>query len=159
SPSRRPAVRRNQPGAGQVGARAARADRLRARAAAPDLAHARRHREDHRIPRCRRTLPVARRRLHSERALIVAHFVPDGLPSSIQHYIGGEFVDSASGATFDVLDPVTNQTYATAAAGQKADIDRAVNAATTAFRSGPWPGLAPRARARILNHIADAVQA
>ena len=41
-----------------------------------------------------------------------------------------KFVDSVDGATFDVLDPVSNQTYVTAAAGQAEDIDRAVAAAT-----------------------------
>jgi 5-carboxymethyl-2-hydroxymuconic-semialdehyde dehydrogenase len=86
------------------------------------------------------------------------HFVPEGLPTSIRHFMDGEFVDSVSGKTFDVLDPVSNQTYATAAAGQKEDIDLAVAAATHAFTDGPWPGLAPRARARILGRIADAVE-
>ena len=89
----------------------------------------------------------------------MTHYIPEGLPSKLQHFIGGEFVDSVSGATFDVLDPVSNQTYATAAAGQKEDIDLAVAAATKAFREGSWPTLAPRARARILNRIADAVEA
>ncbi|AXB43445.1 5-carboxymethyl-2-hydroxymuconate semialdehyde dehydrogenase [Amycolatopsis albispora] len=87
------------------------------------------------------------------------HHVPGGLPSKIQHYIGGELVDSLSGKTFDVLDPVSNQTYVTAAAGQAEDVDRAVAAARRAFTEGPWPGLLPRARARVLNKIADAVQA
>jgi 5-carboxymethyl-2-hydroxymuconic-semialdehyde dehydrogenase len=86
------------------------------------------------------------------------HHVPEGLPDTIQHFIGGKFVDSVSGATFDVLDPVTNQTYVTAAAGQAEDIDRAVAAATDAFQNGPWPRMRPRARARILNKIADLVE-
>jgi 5-carboxymethyl-2-hydroxymuconic-semialdehyde dehydrogenase len=90
---------------------------------------------------------------------VAKHFVPQGLPTSIRHFIDGKFVDSVSGKTFDVLDPVSNQTYATAAAGQKEDIDLAVAAATRAFKDGPWPGLAPRARARILGRIADAVEA
>jgi 5-carboxymethyl-2-hydroxymuconic-semialdehyde dehydrogenase len=84
---------------------------------------------------------------------------PDGLPSRIQHYIDGHFVDSVGGETFDVLDPVTNQNYATAAAGQRADVDAAVEAASRAFRTGPWPRMKPRERARILNRIADAVEA
>jgi 5-carboxymethyl-2-hydroxymuconic-semialdehyde dehydrogenase len=87
------------------------------------------------------------------------HFVPAGLPTGIRHYIDGEFVDSIGGQTFDVLDPVSNEVYATAAAGQKEDIDLAVAAATRAFKDGPWPGLVPRARARILGRIADAVEA
>ncbi|GHD08400.1 5-carboxymethyl-2-hydroxymuconate semialdehyde dehydrogenase [Zhihengliuella salsuginis] len=87
------------------------------------------------------------------------HFVPEDLPTRIQHYIGGQFVDSVGGETFEVLDPVTNQTYATAASGQKADIDAAVAAATEAFENGPWPRMKPRQRANILNKIADAVVA
>ena len=87
------------------------------------------------------------------------HFVPENLPTSIQHYIGGKFVDSINGETFEVLDPVTNTTYATAAAGQKADIDAAVAAATQAFKTGPWPTMSPRARAKVLYKIADAVVA
>ncbi|WP_312182452.1 5-carboxymethyl-2-hydroxymuconate semialdehyde dehydrogenase [Arthrobacter sp.] len=87
------------------------------------------------------------------------HYVPENLPTHIQHFINGEFVDSINGATFDVLDPVTNQNYATAAAGQKEDIDAAVAAAREAFANGPWPKMKPRERARILNKIADAVEA
>jgi 5-carboxymethyl-2-hydroxymuconic-semialdehyde dehydrogenase len=89
----------------------------------------------------------------------MAHHVPTGLPDHIQHYIDGAFVDSVDGDTFDVLDPVTNQTYTTAAAGKKADIDLAVAAATRAFTDGPWPRMKPRERARVLNKIADAVEA
>ena len=90
---------------------------------------------------------------------VATHHVPDGLPDRIQHYINGSFVDSVGGETFEVLDPVSNQTYVTAAAGQKADIDAAVAAATVAFNEGPWPRMKPRERARILNRIADLVEA
>ena len=90
---------------------------------------------------------------------MATHHIPDGLPSSIRHYIDGRFVDSVDGDTFDVLDPVSNENYATAAAGKKADIDLAVAAATRAFVDGPWPRMLPRARARILGRIADAVEA
>jgi 5-carboxymethyl-2-hydroxymuconic-semialdehyde dehydrogenase len=89
----------------------------------------------------------------------MTHHVPSGLPTRIQHYIDGQFVDSTDGDTFDVLDPVTNETYTTASAGKKADIDLAVAAATRAFKSGPWPRMKPRERARVLNKIADAVEA
>ena len=87
------------------------------------------------------------------------HYVPQDLPTHIQHYINGKFVDSVGGATFDVLDPVSNNNYATAAAGQKEDIDLAVSAAREAFTNGPWPRMKPRERARVLNRIADAVEA
>src|SRR5690606_11639477 len=67
--------------------------------------------------------------------------------------------DSVDGSTFDVLDPVTNETYIQASAGTKADIDLAVAAATRAFVDGPWPRMKARERARVLNRIADEVEA
>ena len=82
-----------------------------------------------------------------------------GIPGKIEHFIGGRHVPSTSGATFDVADPVSNTVYAQAAAGDATDIDRAVAAAREAFQAGPWPGLAARARAKILNRIADGIEA
>jgi 5-carboxymethyl-2-hydroxymuconic-semialdehyde dehydrogenase len=81
------------------------------------------------------------------------------IPDKIEHYIGGRHVPSASGATFGVADPVSNQVYAQAAAGGPEDVDRAVAAARAAFDSGPWPGMAARARARVLDRIADGIEA
>jgi 5-carboxymethyl-2-hydroxymuconic-semialdehyde dehydrogenase len=89
----------------------------------------------------------------------VARHLPPGLPDRIRHFIDGEWADSIDAATFDVLDPVSNQTYITAAAGGPADIDRAVAAARRAFTEGPWPRLLARERASVLNRIADAVAA
>ncbi|AEG44431.1 5-carboxymethyl-2-hydroxymuconate semialdehyde dehydrogenase [Isoptericola variabilis] len=83
---------------------------------------------------------------------------PEGLPDRIRHYVDGESVDSLGGETFDVLEPVTNQTYVQAAAGQKADVDRAVAAARRAFVEGPWPRMLPRERSRVLHRIADIVE-
>jgi 5-carboxymethyl-2-hydroxymuconic-semialdehyde dehydrogenase len=83
---------------------------------------------------------------------------PENLPKFLPHHIGGEEVESISGSTFDVADPVSNQPYATAAAGQAEDIDRAVQAARKAFADGPWPTMTARARAKILNSIGDAVE-
>jgi 5-carboxymethyl-2-hydroxymuconic-semialdehyde dehydrogenase len=90
---------------------------------------------------------------------VTERHVPDDLPSHLRHFIDGRFVDSISGSTFDVLDPVTNQVYATAAAGRGEDIDLAVEAATRAFTEGPWPRLKARERARVLGRVADAVEA
>jgi 5-carboxymethyl-2-hydroxymuconic-semialdehyde dehydrogenase len=87
-----------------------------------------------------------------------ARHVPEGLPEHLQHYIDGERRDSAGGETFEVLNPVTNTPYATAAAGQAADVDAAVRAAGRAFTDGPWPTMVPRARARVLDRIADLVE-
>lgn len=85
-------------------------------------------------------------------------FTVADLPDKVGHYIGGEWVDSVDGATFEVLNPVTNQPYLRAAAGKSVDIDRAVAAARDAFVSGPWPRMVPRERARVLHRIADIVE-
>jgi betaine-aldehyde dehydrogenase len=47
--------------------------------------------------------------------------------------VGGEPVDAAEGATFEVVNPATGRTIATAPLGGKADVDRAVAAARRAF--------------------------
>jgi 5-carboxymethyl-2-hydroxymuconic-semialdehyde dehydrogenase len=84
---------------------------------------------------------------------------PDGIPSTLRHYIGGELVDSIGGATLDVTDPVTYTTYTTVAAGGAADIARAVAAARTAFLESGWPELPARQRSERLRAIADAIVA
>ena len=83
---------------------------------------------------------------------------PDNLPEKILHYINGEFVESLDGDEFEVLDPVTDETYITAASGKSADIDRAVAAAKDAFDNGPWARALPRERSRVLHKIADIVE-
>jgi len=88
----------------------------------------------------------------------VNQHIPSDLPKRIQHYIDGKPMESASGKAFDVLDPVSNETYAQAAAGQKEDIDLAVTAARRAYTEGPWPRMLPRERARVLSRIADIVE-
>jgi 5-carboxymethyl-2-hydroxymuconic-semialdehyde dehydrogenase len=81
------------------------------------------------------------------------------LPEEIRHFIGGRHVPSVSGGTFGVAGPVSNREYARAAAGGADDVEAAVEAAAGAFARGPWPGMAARARARVLNRIADGIEA
>lgn len=50
-----------------------------------------------------------------------------------QFYINGAWVDPVVPATIDVIDPSTEQVFATISAGSKADADRAVAAAKAAF--------------------------
>ena len=88
----------------------------------------------------------------------MTHRAPAGIPDRIRHVIDGRDVDSVGGETFDVLDPVTNEVYVQAAAGQRADVDLAVAAARRAFTDGPWPNLLPRQRSRVLHRIADLVE-
>ncbi len=88
-----------------------------------------------------------------------SHDAPPGLPGRLDHFVAGAWTPSADGATFGVTDPVTNRTYAEAAAGGAADVDRAVAAAHRAFTDGPWPGLAARERARVLTRSSAAASA
>jgi 5-carboxymethyl-2-hydroxymuconic-semialdehyde dehydrogenase len=80
-------------------------------------------------------------------------------PPILDHFIGGRHMTSADGAAFEVADPVTNRPYAMVAAGGPKDVDRAVSAARRAFTDTPWPTWPGRARARILNKIADGIEA
>ncbi|MHB1784960.1 MAG: 5-carboxymethyl-2-hydroxymuconate semialdehyde dehydrogenase [Acidimicrobiales bacterium] len=82
-----------------------------------------------------------------------------GLPSHLQHYIGGKHVESVDGRTFTTADPVTNRPYADVAAGGPGDIDLAVAAARRAYCEGPWAEMPARSRAQILHRIADAIEA
>src|SRR5262245_23848964 len=72
--------------------------------------------------------------------------------------IGGKWVDSQSGKTFDTQNPATGETICRVAEGDKADIDLAVKAARKAFESGPWGKMNPADRGRLLNKLADAIE-
>ncbi|CAI0628955.1 unnamed protein product [Linum tenue] len=72
-------------------------------------------------------------------------------------FIGGEFVDSVSGKTFETIDPRTGETIARVSEGDKEDIDLAVGAARRAFDHGPWPRLPGAARAKIMHKFADLI--
>ncbi|MGH2477246.1 MAG: aldehyde dehydrogenase family protein [Candidatus Limnocylindrales bacterium] len=73
--------------------------------------------------------------------------------------IGGESVEAADGGTFDVVNPATGRTIATAPLGGRADVDRAVTAARAAFdeRKG-WPSWAAGKRGRSLAKLADLIK-
>ena len=80
-------------------------------------------------------------------------------PSTSRMVIGGESVDAADGQTFDVVNPATGQTVATAPLGGRADVDRAVAAAQAAFdeRKG-WANWAAGKRGRTLSKLADLIK-
>ena len=77
-------------------------------------------------------------------------------PTATRMMIGGESVEAADGQTFDLVDPATGTTIATAPLGGRADVDRAVEAAQTAFdeRKG-WANWAAGKRGRSLAKLAD----
>ncbi len=73
--------------------------------------------------------------------------------------IGGKWVDSQSGKTFETVNPATGEVVCRVAEGDKADVDLAVKAARKAFESGPWPKMNASDRGRLLNKLADAIEA
>ena len=73
--------------------------------------------------------------------------------------IDGEWVEAASGKTFTVEDPATQETIAHVAEGDAADIDRAVEAARRAFETGPWAAMLPAERARLVWRLGDLLEA
>jgi betaine-aldehyde dehydrogenase len=75
-----------------------------------------------------------------------------------QNYVNGQWVPSASGKTFPVYDPSTEEVIAQVAASESADVERAVRAARAAFDSGPWPKTTAQDRGRILFKLAEKVR-
>jgi aldehyde dehydrogenase (NAD+) len=73
-------------------------------------------------------------------------------------FIGGKWVDSVSGKTFETLNPATGEVICQVAEGDKADVDLAVKAARKAFEEGPWPKMSASERGRLLNKLADLIE-
>jgi aldehyde dehydrogenase (NAD+) len=79
---------------------------------------------------------------------------PIALGKPRQLLIDGRHVPSASGRTFETLNPATEQVIAHVAEGNEADVDRAVAAARRAFE-GPWRTMRASERGQILLRLAD----
>src|SRR5699024_6190034 len=82
----------------------------------------------------------------------------DYISSTKKLFIGGQWVESVSGKTFDTVDPSTGKTITAVAEAETEDIDRAVEAARKAFDSGDWPKLKPNERARLMLNLADLIE-
>jgi len=74
-----------------------------------------------------------------------------------QQFIGGKWVDSASGETLAVANPANGATIANVPASGAEDVDRAVEAAATAFEA--WQATTPQDRSLMLLRLADAIEA
>jgi aldehyde dehydrogenase (NAD+) len=75
-----------------------------------------------------------------------------------QHFINNEFVDSVNGETFDTFNPATEEKIATLQKGSAADVDRAVEAAQTAFKKGGWRDVSGSKRRDMLLKLADLLE-
>lgn len=74
-----------------------------------------------------------------------------------QQLIHGEWVDSSDGRTLLVECPANRRTIVDVPRATEADIDRAVRSARSAFDA--WKKVLPSDRGRLLNRIADALEA
>lgn len=74
-------------------------------------------------------------------------------------FINNEWLKSASGRTFETIDPATGNVIAEVQKGEKADIDRAVAAANEAFRlNSPWRRMDASQRGRLLYKLGDLIE-
>ncbi len=73
--------------------------------------------------------------------------------------INGKWVESRSGKRFKTINPVDESVIAEVAEGDSADVDAAVKAARAAFETGPWSKMDARDRGRLMNKLADLMEA
>lgn len=69
--------------------------------------------------------------------------------------IGGEWVDSRSGRTFESFDPYTGKPWALVPRAAPEDVDAAVAAARAAFRDSSWRDLSATDRGVLLARVGD----
>jgi len=80
----------------------------------------------------------------------------NGGKHELTNVIGGDRVPAADGRTADLVDPSTGEVFGTAPVSTEEDVDRAVEAARTAFEG--WAATPPGERARALLRMADLIE-
>jgi betaine-aldehyde dehydrogenase len=76
---------------------------------------------------------------------------------TLQNVINGEHVESSDGRTSPLINPANEEVFAEAAVSSAQDVDRAMQAAATAFES--WRDSTPADRQRMLLKLADSMEA
>ena len=73
--------------------------------------------------------------------------------------IDGDWVEAASGRTFETFDPATEASLGSVAHGEAEDIDRAVRAARRCFddRHSDWRRMTPSERGKVIHRIGDLI--
>ena len=75
----------------------------------------------------------------------------------LKMYVGGDWVESSIGATFETRDPGKGIVLAKVFEGRAEDVDRAVQAARKAFRESGWVTMAVEKRNAVLHKLADLI--
>jgi gamma-glutamyl-gamma-aminobutyraldehyde dehydrogenase len=81
-----------------------------------------------------------------------------GLRLRNKAFIGGKFVDAASGEVVQSINPATDGLLANVASCDMEDVDRAVHAARTVFEVGSWSRAAPAERKVVLLKLAELIR-
>ncbi len=98
---------------------------------------------------------------------VAPHPLPDALDDAARDFIakqhglliGSERPAAADGRTFATLDPASGREIASVPQAGVEDVAKAVGAARAAFDGGPWASMAPSERGRLMNALADALDA
>src|ERR1700744_2200101 len=98
--------------------------------------------------------PGTHKETYSMNVISQVHPFLDGKTKRL--FIGGKWLEAASGKTFATHNPATGELLANVAEGDAEDIDRAVAAAREAF-NGPWSKFKPGQRQALLLKPADLV--
>jgi acyl-CoA reductase-like NAD-dependent aldehyde dehydrogenase len=80
---------------------------------------------------------------------------------AIEHhgnFVDGREVDGQSGEMIDVRNPASGAVIARIPNSTQEDVDQAMKSARAAFESKAWGGMSIRARARLVNKLADAFE-
>jgi 1-pyrroline dehydrogenase len=73
--------------------------------------------------------------------------------TSYKNFVGGEWVDAASGETMEIVNPATGETIGDVPSCGAEDVDRAVEAAKKALPE--WLDATPKERSELLHKLAD----
>jgi aldehyde dehydrogenase (NAD+) len=93
-------------------------------------------------------------------ASVLQHPTEQHVPvSATKLLINNRWIESSSGKTFPTIDPATGEEICQVAEADAADVEKAVRAARTAFEHGPWSKMPASERGRLLNRLADLIEA
>jgi len=97
-------------------------------------------------------------RPRTERTASLRHLERDAQGTALA-FVDGRFAAATDGGTRELIDPATGDVAAVVAECTRADVEGAIGVARRAFDEGPWPQTPAPERARLLNKIADAIDA
>ena len=84
---------------------------------------------------------------------------PDLAVETRGNFVDGREIEAGDGPLIDVRNPATGVVIARIPNSTQADVDSAMRSARAAFESKEWGGMDIRARARLVNRLADAFEA